>query len=107
MRGCPCSVLDSVGRCWRYCFRSSKAFYCTGPHSTFAEPLNILKKWRLLSASFAMNCSRLLYGLSTFAPLFCLRGLHLEDGPDFVEASFNAFGGDQYFASCYSKSTFV
>jgi hypothetical protein len=55
MRGCPCSGLDSVHKCWRYCFRSLKAFCCLGPHSTFVEPLNMLKKGRLLSASFTMN----------------------------------------------------
>jgi hypothetical protein len=55
MRGCPCSGLESVGRCLRYDFRSSKAFYCLGPHSTFAEPLIVLKKGRLLSSSFTMN----------------------------------------------------
>jgi hypothetical protein len=58
MRGCPCFGLDSVGRCWRYYFISSKAFYCSSPHSTFVEPLNMLKKGRLLFASFAMNLFR-------------------------------------------------
>jgi hypothetical protein len=55
MRSWPCSRPDNVSRCWWYCFRSLKAFYCSGPHSTFAEPHNMLKKGRLLSARFAMN----------------------------------------------------
>jgi hypothetical protein len=55
MRGWPCSGLDNVGRCWRYYFRTWKAICYLGPHSTIVEPLNTLKKGRLLSTSFAMN----------------------------------------------------
>jgi hypothetical protein len=55
MRGWPCSGLDNIGRCYRYCFRSSKAFCCLGPHSTFKGPHKTLKKGRLLSASFTIN----------------------------------------------------
>jgi hypothetical protein len=55
MRGWTCSGLDSVGRCWRYYFRLLKAFCCSSLHSTFVEPLNMLKKGRLLSASYVMN----------------------------------------------------
>jgi hypothetical protein len=58
MRGWPCSGLDNFGKCWRYCFKSSKALCCSGPHSTFVEPLNTLKKGRLLSARFTMNLFR-------------------------------------------------
>jgi hypothetical protein len=55
MRCRPCSGLDNVGKCRRYFLRSSRAFCCSGPHSTFVEPHSTLKKGRLLSASFAMN----------------------------------------------------
>jgi hypothetical protein len=74
MRGWPCSGLDYVGRCWRYYFRSSKAFCCSGPHSTFAEPLNTLKKGRLLSASFMMNLFRAAMRPVNFCPSFLVFG---------------------------------
>jgi hypothetical protein len=94
-----------------YWFRSLRAISCLGPHSTFAEPLNMLKMGRLLSASFAMNLLRSSIRPVNFCtPFFGLRGLHLEDGLDFIEASFDAFGGDQttkYFALCYSEDTLV
>jgi hypothetical protein len=55
MSGCPCSGLDSVGKCSRYLFKSSKAFCYSAPHSTFTEPLSMAKKGKLHSASFDMN----------------------------------------------------
>jgi hypothetical protein len=55
VRGCPYFGLDSVGKCLRCCFKSSKAFCFSIPQSTLAEPRNTLNKGRLLSASFIMN----------------------------------------------------
>jgi hypothetical protein len=55
MRGWPGSVLDNVGSCWMYSLRSSKAFWCSGPHSKLLEPLSTVKKGKLNLASFDMN----------------------------------------------------
>jgi hypothetical protein len=71
----------------------------------------VLKKGRLLSASFTMNLFRAtMWHVNFCTSFFGLRRLHLEDGFDFVEASFNAFGGDQttkYFALCHSENKLV
>jgi hypothetical protein len=71
----------------------------------------MLKKERLLSASFAMNLIRAAIWHVNFCTSFLVcEGHHLEDGLDFVGARFDAFGGDQttqYFASFYSEDTLV
>jgi hypothetical protein len=52
---CPCFELDSVGKCSRYCLRSSKAFYCSGPQSIFVKTMSMVKNGKPRSASFTMN----------------------------------------------------
>jgi hypothetical protein len=74
MRGWPCYGLDIVGKCWGYSFRSSKGFCCSGHHSTFVEPLNMLRKGRLLSASFAMSLFKAAIRLVNFCTSFLVCG---------------------------------
>jgi hypothetical protein len=109
MRGWSCSGLDSVSKCWRYYFQLSNAFCCSVPQSTFVEPLNTLKKGRLLSASFAMNLFKaVIQSVNFLFPI--LQRLHLEDCISFVGVGLDAFGGDQttgYLASCYFEDTFL
>jgi hypothetical protein len=62
------------GKCWRYCFRSSNALCCLGPHSTFVEPLNMLKKGRLLLASFPINLFRAAMWHVNFCTFFLFCG---------------------------------
>jgi hypothetical protein len=111
MRGWTCSGLDSVGRCWRYYFRLLKAFCYSSPHSTFVEPLNMLKKGRLLSASYVMNLFKAGMWPVNFCTSFLVcRGCIWRMALIFFGSSFDAFGGDQttkYFTSCHSKNTLV
>jgi hypothetical protein len=96
MRGWPCSGLDNVGRCWRYYFRTWKAICYLGPHSTIVEPLNTLKKGRLLSTSFAMNLFIVaIRSVNSCTSFFCLWKLHLEDCFYFIGVGFEAPGRDQ------------
>jgi hypothetical protein len=71
----------------------------------------MLKKGRLLSASYVMNLFKAgMWPVNFCTSFFGLQRLHLEDGLDFFGSSFDAFGGDQttkYFTSCHSKNTLV
>jgi hypothetical protein len=46
-----------------------------GPHSTFAEPLNVLKKGRLLFAGFEMNLFKAVIRHVNFCTSFLVRGV--------------------------------
>jgi hypothetical protein len=74
IRGWPCSGLDNVGKCWKYWFRSSKAFCCSGSHLTFVEPHSTLKKGRLPSTSFTMNLFSAAIRPSSFCTSFLVYG---------------------------------
>ena len=47
--------LDMTANFSMYCFRSSKAFACSSPHSKLPEPFNALKNGRHFFADFDMN----------------------------------------------------
>jgi hypothetical protein len=63
-----------MGNCWRYCFRSSKDFYCSVPHSTFVEPRSTVKKGKLFSASFTINLFNTTMWPASFCTSFLVRG---------------------------------
>jgi hypothetical protein len=74
MSGWPYCGLDNVGKRWRYCLRSSKAFCCSIPHLTFAEPCKTVTKGKLFSASFAINLFNAAMRPASFCTSFLVCG---------------------------------